>query len=129
MNQKTNSVCPVCGSSGEHEQSLHKADGSNPKAYDYHRCHKCGLLYQHPMPSTGEIEGFYPDTYPVYVEPTRIEFDERERKTLRNMGYQLPAGKGSKKLYTRLRGPKPESDVIPFVANGRVLEIGGANGE
>ena len=129
MNQKTNSVCPVCGSSGEYEQSMRVVDGSNPKAYDYHRCHECGLLYQQPMPSAGEIAGFYPDTYAVYSEPTRTEFDERERKTLRKMGYQLPAGKDANKLSTRLRGAKPVSNVIPFIAGGRVLDIGCANGE
>jgi hypothetical protein len=62
--------CPVCGSSGEYEQSLRVVDGSNPQAYDYHRCHECGLLYQQPMPSAGEIAGFYPDTYAVYSEPS-----------------------------------------------------------
>jgi len=129
VNRKTKSICPVCGSPGEFEQSLHVLGGSDPKSYDYHRCHECGLLYQQPMPSAGEIAGFYPDTYAVYSEPTRTEFSERERRTLRKMGYQLPAGKDSTKLSTRLRGAKPVPSVIPFVAGGRVLDIGCANGE
>jgi hypothetical protein len=45
------------------------------------------------------------------------------------MGYQLTAGKDANRLSTRLRGAKPVPNVIPFVAGGRVLDIGCANCE
>lgn len=127
MIRNSTSSCPVCNSSGESEWIASLLGKSNSKTYDYHRCSQCGLLYQFPMPSDEEIAAFYPDNYAVYRKPTRFSF--RECKTLRKLGYDCDTFESSGSLFKRLLRTKPLRDVIPYVPNGRVLDVGCASGE
>ena len=38
----------------------------------------CGLVYQHPLPGDEEIAGFYPPSYVVYRDPSRVDFSPAE---------------------------------------------------
>jgi SAM-dependent methyltransferase len=98
--------------------------------YDYHRCAACGLIYQHPLPNRDTIAGFYPDSYAVYRPPARPYFQRRTLLALKaNYGYQhLDVGRGET-LIERLRRPRTVPGVVPFVAQGKALDIGCGNGE
>lgn len=123
------STCPVCNEKGKSEWLARVLGETNSRIYNYHRCSRCGLLYQVPMPSDEEIAVFYPDDYAVYRQPTRTQFSLRERKTLKKLGYDGHSSEFPANLFERLRPAKPLRDVIPYVPNGRVLDIGCASGE
>lgn len=100
------------------------------KSYDYHRCTVCGLLYQYPTPSSEEIENFYPASYIVYRQPTRIEFTRKELWTLKNkLGYHHLTIPGGEYSHDSLLPSAAINDVIPYIENGSVLDIGCGNGE
>jgi len=123
MNQHMTSKCRVCGGKGQADFSSTDLMFGGDRTFHYHRCGNCGLVYQQPLPDASDIAGFYPENYSIYVEPTRTAFSARERLYLKTrLGYthlETPA----------TARPKAVNDVIPWVANGKLLDIGCGNGE
>jgi 2-polyprenyl-3-methyl-5-hydroxy-6-metoxy-1,4-benzoquinol methylase len=100
------------------------------KSYDYHRCPGCGLTYQYPLPRGEEIAGFYPESYVVYCQPTRTEFDAMQKAVLKNRyGYDHLATSWLTELTAKLLPFARISEVIRRVEGGTVLDIGCGNGE
>lgn len=100
------------------------------KRYDYDRCTTCGLIYLNPVPMDEEISTFYPETYSIYAEPRQPYFSERALRTLKyKMGYRHIRVKNHGRLLDSLRPYRNVPNVIPYVPDGRVLDIGCGNGE
>ncbi len=100
------------------------------KRYDYDRCTVCSLVYLTPGPTPDEIADFYPDSYSIYTEPKQPHFSRRALRTLKyRMGYHHLRIENDERLLDRIRPDKPIPNVIPYVPEGRVLDIGTGNGE
>lgn len=124
------STCPVCQATGSHEFSSTDLMFAGSVPYHYHRCSACELVYQRPLPSAEQIAGFYPPSYTVYAAPTRTEFSGRELYTLKNsLGYSHLATGNQARMLGRLLPSARLPDVVPYVPNGQVLDIGCGNGE
>jgi SAM-dependent methyltransferase len=91
------------------------------------RCEGCGLLFIHPQPDSGTLKKYYPEEY-YAPRPTPFrEYSQLRKEVLKAFyGY----GKGSsllrKIILLPFRGRYRNS--IPFVENGRLLDIGCGNG-
>jgi len=123
MNQDTASTCPLCENTGTSAFSSTDLMFGGDRAFHYHHCGNCGLVYQYPVPDESDIAAFYPENYIVYIEPTRITFSARERLYLKTrLGYSH--------LETPTHGrPRSVDDVVPWVPDGKILDIGCGNGE
>jgi SAM-dependent methyltransferase len=130
MTQNLTSICPICRAHGKHEFSSADLMFGGTKSYVYHRCTACGVIYQHPLPGDAEIAGFYPESYIVYCQPSRTEFDAVQKAVLKhrygydNLTTSWPAG-----VFARLTPAARIPEVIPRIEGGTVLDIGCGNGE
>jgi SAM-dependent methyltransferase len=130
MTQAAESLCPVCHGQGEHDFSGTDLMFGGTRLFAYHRCNGCGLIYQHPIPDSETIAGFYPDSYSIYQEPDRPRFSRRALRTLKSsLGYRHLDVGAPGNLLERLRPARPVPGVVPFVPGGRALDIGCGNGE
>lgn len=98
--------------------------------YDYHRCQNCNFIFQSPIPSADQISSFYPDSYDIYEESSRLKQISNLRKSILKKYYS----------YTHIE-TLPFFDLIcpiihkitnhnelPFIQNGRLLDVGCGNG-
>ncbi|MGD2076188.1 MAG: class I SAM-dependent methyltransferase [Gammaproteobacteria bacterium] len=130
MTQPASSPCPICDGRGEHDFSSTDLMFGGSTLYDYHRCTRCGLIYQHPIPDPETIAGFYPDSYSIYREPSHPRFSKGALLTLKSaLGYRHLAVEPAAGLLERLRRPRVVPEVVPYVPRGRALDIGCGNGE
>ena len=126
----SSSTCPLCGSSGKHDLSGRDLMFDGNRRFNYDRCTDCGLIYLTPAPTSEEIAGFYPDSYSIYTEPKQPHFSRRALRTLKyRMGYHHLAIENDGRLLDHVRPYKPVPNVIPYVPEGRTLDIGTGNGE
>jgi SAM-dependent methyltransferase len=130
MQQDSSSVCPVCNGGGSYAFSGRDLMFEGDRTFAYHHCAACDLIYQHPLPGGEEIAGFYPPSYVVYRDPSRVGYSPAELARLkRELGYahlEVPAKAG---LRDRLSARSRVADVIPWVAGGAALDVGCGNGE
>ena len=130
MTQNLTSICPICRAQGNHEFSSADLMFGGTRSYDYHRFTDCGVIYQHPLPGDEEIARFYPESYIVYCQPSRIEFDAVQKAVLKyrygydNLTTSWPAG-----LFAKLDPAARIPEVIPRIEGGTVLDIGFGNCE
>lgn len=126
----SDSKCPLCGGTGDHDFTGRDLMYDRPETYDYHQCSSCGLLYQHPLPSLETIATFYPDDYSIYRTP-----DASERRYSARIKARLYLKHGYRHLpiplvqrLLSLLFP-PFCPPIDFVPGGRALDIGCGNGQ
>lgn len=130
MTQNLPSICPICHTRGRHEFSSTDLMFGGTKSYDYHRCPACDLIYQYPLPRGEEIAGFYPESYVVYCQPTRTEFDAVQKAVLKHRyGYDHLATSWPAELAAKLLPFARISEVMPRIEGGTLLDIGCGNGE
>jgi len=124
------STCPICEQIGNYDFSGTDLMFGGDKVFNYHRCSNCGLIYQYPIPSNEEISRFYPDSYSIYQQPDKKGYSKRVLLSLKNtMGYNRLEVPASQNFFARIRKAKPITNIIPFVPDGAVLDIGCGNGE
>ena len=98
--------------------------------YDYHRCVSCHFVFQHPLPSLENIAAFYPDDYSVYEEQSRLKRVSAIRKSIlkKYYGYShLPTSPFNDLVSPLLKYFSPSYEV-PYVKNGKLLDVGCGNG-
>ncbi len=123
MNQDTTSTCPLCSGTGTAAFSCTDLMFSGDRMFHYHQCNDCGLIYQQPFPDEIDIAGFYPENYNIYTEPTHTTFSASKRLYLNTrLGYTHLDTTGASR-------PRIVNEVIPWVPNGKLLDIGCGNGE
>ncbi|VAW76809.1 hypothetical protein MNBD_GAMMA14-496 [hydrothermal vent metagenome] len=123
MNQDSTSICLICESTGTVAFSSTDLMFGGDRVFHYHHCGNCGLIYQQPIPDEAGIASFYPENYNIYTEPTHTTFSTRKRLYLSNrLGYTHLDTSGDYR-------PQIVNDVIPWVPNGKLLDIGCGNGE
>jgi len=122
--------CPICNSPGRFSFRGRDRLYGKARIFQYMRCDHCGAIYQNPMPSAKEISSFYPKEYPAHMEiEGQKTYGHVKRSVLRNRyGYS--------NLYVpplfRLMAPFLAlficRDAIPYLPDGRALDIGCGNG-
>lgn len=125
------SRCPLCSSPGAFSYQGMDLLFHKTQTYTYMECNHCRAVYQDPMPTPGEIAGFYPDDYSLYEKTSHTKrHGHAELAVLRHrFNYRhlrVP------RLF-RLLGPALAAflyrDAIRFVPNGKGLDIGCGNGK
>lgn len=120
--------CPVCG--GESRFSFRSGDRLHqlPGEYDYAECTGCHAIFQTPTPTGDAIAAFYPDEYSPYRLGKTRQRSPVKRAVLRaRYGYRhlesaLPDWLG------RIVGLFAYGQSVPFVPNGRMLDVGCGGG-
>jgi len=125
------SGCPLCNSPGEFSYRGRDLLFDRTEMYQYMQCSQCAAVYQDPMPTPGEISGFYPEDYSVY----------RKIRHPKHYSSTKLAVLHSKYGYKHIRVPfvfrmmAPVLSVfryresISFVPDGSALDIGCGNGK
>lgn len=124
------SSCPVCSHASNYDFSSRDLMFNLYARYDYHRCNKCGFIFQYPLPSAEQISAFYPSEYEVYEEESRLKKVSGLRKSILKKYY------GYSHLNTNFF-----NDTICFISrlfsnkyevhykpNGKLLDVGCGNG-
>ena len=85
----------------------------------------CDALYQDPIPDKKDIASFYPETYYAYKPPSKKPRSNVEKAVLRyRYGYSHLDVPTRYKVLARLIPRARFRDAIPYIENGRVLDIG-----
>lgn len=63
--RSTNAECPVCQSARtvHHASAWDRIFGIVPGNFELYRCCGCGCVFQHPIPESARLAGFYPEEY------------------------------------------------------------------
>jgi len=98
-----------------------------PGTFHVVQCEECGLLFIHPQPDSGTLKKYYPEEY-YAPHPTPFREYSRLRKEVLKAfwGYGESPSLIRKMILLAFRGRYRNS--IPFVENGRLLDIGCGNG-
>lgn len=120
--------CPVCQGSARYDFSNRDLMFDLYERHDYFRCESCACVFMHPMPSPARIASFYPANYDIYEEKPPRPPKLWRRLQLRALGYtHLAPGPIAGGLACLLAlFSRPEG--VPFVQDGRLLDIGCGNG-
>ena len=125
------SGCPLCNSPGEFSYRGRDLLFNRTEMYQYMQCSQCAAVYQDPMPTPGEISGFYPEDYSVYRKIGSIKHHSSMKLAVLRYKY------GYKHILVpfvfRLMAPVVSvfrySESISFLPGGRALDIGCGNGK
>lgn len=110
-----NSLCPMgCPPKDKYVTTGHDRLHDLPGDYNIVICQTCDLMRTNPRPTPGTMGYYYPDDYGPY-QGTQITSDDS--------GDNLPLWKKLAKLLIRFN-----TDCIPEMTPGRLLEIGCASG-
>lgn len=124
-------ICPVCGAGGTFSFESRDRMYDKQETYCYYVCRKCRSEYQTPMPSGDQIASFYPDDYDQYVplgEPHRPSHTKTAVLKY-HYGYDhLPAPPFPYRLVSRAVAAVKYKDELPYIPDGRALDIGCGNG-
>jgi SAM-dependent methyltransferase len=149
--------CDLCGSSEAAVLFTHRDAGSSTPVQSFQvvECRGCGLLYLNPRPEGLELAAYYPESYYDGLEPDgrparrpaaslRMLRDRVRRALLQRFyGYPIPGGGshgGGNGLLGllrtaclqierwRLRIGGREAAILPFLGEGRLLDVGCAGG-
>lgn len=124
-------VCPVCGSDGYFSFESRDLMYDKHEKFQYLICRNCKSEYQSPLPSGSKIASFYPDDYDQYA-PLKRQKRRSHAKTAvlkYHYGYaHLPAPPMPYRLGSRVLAAIKYKDELPYVADGRALDIGCGNG-
>ena len=125
----TESRCPICGGTGRFAYRATDRLHDLPGEFDYAECTDCGAVFQIPMPAAEQIASFYPEEYAPYKPGKQKQPNPLESAVLRSC-YG----------YTQLNSPLPDwlgrllggifyRDSIPYVSDGRLLDVGCGGGK
>ncbi|MCD6297308.1 MAG: class I SAM-dependent methyltransferase [Deltaproteobacteria bacterium] len=125
------SLCPLCNSNGEFSFRSRDLFFKGTLIYQYMQCTHCGAVYQDPMPTQAEIEGFYPDDYSVYrkIRPPKRHGRAKFAVLRYKYGYNHLHVPRAFLLMASVLSLFRYRDSITYVPNGRALDIGCGNGK
>jgi len=126
----TSSLCPVCGNTSHYDFSGRDLMFDYYDRYDYHQCSSCEFIFQHPAPSAEAISNFYPESYEVYEESSRLKKINRMRKSRLklNFGYRHLHTPILTDLLSFITSAFQNDFEVPFIENGKLLDVGCGNG-
>ena len=123
--------CPVCGADGSFSFMGRDLMYDKQENYRYLICSNCRSEYQSPLPSPFQIASFYPDDYDQYA-PLNDQKRLSHAKTAvlkYHYGYaHLTTPPLPYPLFARALAAVKYKDELPYVENGRALDIGCGNG-
>jgi 2-polyprenyl-3-methyl-5-hydroxy-6-metoxy-1,4-benzoquinol methylase len=98
--------------------------------YDYYRCTTCDTVYLSPMPDMEQIAGFYPEEYSVYDESIKIKSPSALQRALlkTSLGYSHLQAPAALQAIAPLLGLLQRNLYLPYIGNGRLLDVGCGNG-
>ncbi len=131
MNDVAVACCPVCGAAGEWAFRARDLQFDLQEFYDYARCTRCAAEYQTPTPGPEQIQSYYPAEYDCYEPlPRQKPRTVTERMTLNaRYGYALEPNGLLARLLGWVIGLFRYSDSIPYVQDGRALDVGCGSGK
>jgi len=125
------SGCPLCNSPGKFSYRGRDLLFDRAEKYQYMKCSQCAAVYQDPMPTTGEISGFYPEDYSVYRKIDRIKNNSSMKLAVLRYKYGYRHMRAP--IVFRLMAPVVSvfryGEFISFLPGGRALDIGCGNGK
>lgn len=65
-------ICPICATQARYDFSGRDIMFGLYDRYDYFRCTACAAVFMHPMPDMARIASFYPSSYSIFDEGTRV---------------------------------------------------------
>ena len=132
-------ACPLCGKDSHTPLfDLRDVALGVPGRFSLARCGGCGLLYQNPRVRADQIGLTYPANYPPHVRepdlsrPTRRLGAGGRRLLARRLGYHhLDPGpvSAAERLRVTLAGRRIVKAFLPWVGQGRLLDVGCATGK
>ncbi len=129
--KKIETKCPICNSSGKFSFLGRDLLYDKNETYRYLQCDLCEAVYQSPIPTPDEISSFYLSDYAPYEQLGAQKQPSHLKLAVLNNQYGYTHLDTSP--FCRLISPAfarfKYRDSIPFVPNGRGLDIGCGNGE
>lgn len=129
--KKIETKCPICNSHGKFLYLGRDLLYDKNETYRYLQCERCEAVYQSPMPPADVISSFYPSEYAPYEQlgapkqPSHLKLAVLNKK----YGYAHLEASSLCRLISPVFAWFKYRDSIPFVPNGRGLDIGCGNGE
>ena len=123
--------CPLCNSPGEFSFQGRDLLYNKTKTYQYMECINCNAVFQYPFPTPTEIREFYPDDYSAYKKldkPKQHRYSDLSVLHYK-YGYTHLHVPWLFRLFASMISAFRQRDVIPFVPNGKALDIGCGNGK
>lgn len=127
---KTSVTCPICNSQARFDFSSRDLMFDHYDRYDYFICTKCQCVFQYPMPSLEEINGFYPADYSIYERNVRVKKITQLKQAIfrHKYGYTNFKPFWAYQLLAAVLSPFYKLDKPDYIANGKLLDVGCGNG-
>jgi 2-polyprenyl-3-methyl-5-hydroxy-6-metoxy-1,4-benzoquinol methylase len=122
--------CPVCNQPSRYDFSSRDLMFDHYERYDYHRCSNCDFIFQYPLPSPEQISAFYPNSYDIYEEQSRLKKVSSFRKSIlkKYYGYSHLKTSISSDILCFITHKFENNYEVPFKQNGYLLDVGCGNG-